>query len=364
MRDKKLRVLLVEGDLDRAQMAHRSVEADSDGFEIDVATTLAEARRSILQTAPQLVITDLVLPDGRGTELVAAADGTPVVVLARRNDATVVLQAAQRGALDEVVQTEGAEQKRADQEPRQPENPSSGATQSSMVSDLLTGVAHEVNQPLYAITNYAWACCQSLAASDRPVPVDKLKQWCESIQSAAQRASEIISRLRDFTQDVDSQREAVDLNEVIEHSFERMSHEAAWRQVTLQRAMSSIPPVVLAAPAQIQQVMVNLMRNACESTLKSNGQPSSQVVRVSTRVVGQYAEVLVTDHGIGIPEAPEILFGEFVTTKPTSMGMGLAVSRSIIQAHGGTIEARNNSGEGATFAFKLPLVREDRPDGP
>jgi signal transduction histidine kinase len=189
-----------------------------------------------------------------------------------------------------------------------------------------------------------------------------LKEWCEEIQSAAQRASGIIKQLREFALRADHKWEPIDLNEIVEQSIDLLAHEARRQQVVWQRETSAASPKVLAAPIQIQQVMVNLLRNACEAIPENHGPVQSRVIRVATRIAGQYAEVLVADQGVGIPEDPEPLFDAFVTTKPTGMGMGLAVSRSIIDAHGGTIEARNNSGEGSTFAFRLPLIREAPPD--
>jgi PAS domain S-box-containing protein len=515
MGNEQARILLVENDPAHVSLARRCFAAESGSFDLDVAPTLTDAKRKIRCNAPSLVITDLLLPDGLGTELIGAGEkAPPVVIMTSHGDEQVAVEAIKRGALDYVVKSEAAiaeivhitrralrqwqlivernraesalrgsesrfrqlaensqqvfwlvsadlrdtlyvspaferitgrtchalyanpntllddvhpddrplvraelrrvttgessrrrelefrivrrdgrlrwarmlmfsvfdsagtpyrvggimedvtERKQAEEKLQQRENQLAHVTRLSTMGELLTGIAHEVNQPLYAISNYAWACSRSLASNDRPLPVDKLKKWCEEIQSAAQRASEIIKRLREFTQRADHKRETINLNDVVEQSIDLLSHEARRQQVVLQREMSATPPTVLAAPIQIQQVMVNLLRNACEAFPEDSGPTQPRVVRMTTRIVGQYAEVLVTDLGVGIPEDPEPLFDAFVTTKPTGMGMGLAVSRSIINAHGGTIGARNNSGQGATFAFTLPLIREARTDGP
>ncbi|MEQ8791527.1 MAG: ATP-binding protein [Pirellulaceae bacterium] len=510
----KFRVLLVEPEPGQVILAQRAFAAEQQRFELLVAPTLADARRLIRERSPTLVITDLLLPDGRGTELFSATDeGPPVVVMTSQGDERVAVEAIQGGAIDYVVKSESAydeivhiarralrqwrllldrdraqaalreseerfrqmaensqqvfglisadlrhvlyaspayekitgrcfdslyenprtllravypddraqvvetlrrrvadcssrpselefriqqpdgslrwtrailfsvcdksgtpfrvggvledvtQRKEAVEQLRERELQLAHVSRLNTMEELLAGIAHEVNQPLYAIANYAWACSRALAAENQSIPVDKLKDWCEGIQSAASRASEIIKRLREFTRRVDDQRAAVDLNETIEQSIELLSYNAQQQQVVFERELCDASPKVLADPIQLQQVMVNLLRNACESFEQDDAQGELRVVRVATRIVDHYAEVLVMDRGVGIPEDSESLFNAFVTTKPTGMGMGLAVSRSIVDALGGTIKARNNADGGATFIFTLPLVREVRSNG-
>jgi hypothetical protein len=510
-----IQVLLVEDEPAHVRLAQRSFSIEPHSYRLTIASTLAAARECLRTSSPSLVITDLVLPDGRGTELIAPegdAPSPPVVVLTSQGDEQVAVDAIKRGALDYIVKSDTVfaemprvadrairqwrvidERNRAQAALRDSEqrfrqlaensqqifwlsaadlsetlyvSPAyetiTGRSTASLYADptswwemlaaddrdevrsrvrhtiaaqkpirtefeyrivrpdgavrwlrvllfsvlddrgspirlagiaedvtarqlaleqlrvrelqiahvarlntmgeLVAGIAHEVNQPLYAISNFARACNNSLSA-DAPPPLEKLRRWTEEIQSAASRASEIIKRLSDFTRRGEFRPQPVDLNLTVNESLELLAFDARQLHVEVERRLCASSPRVLADPVQLQQIIVNLLRNAYEA-VSSNGQNGVHRVRLATSADGEFATIAVTDNGPGLPPDYESLFDAFVTTKPTGMGMGLAISRSLVEAHGGRIRAANNPEGGAAFTFTIPLAMEGSADGP
>ncbi len=223
----------------------------------------------------------------------------------------------------------------------------------STMGELIAGIAHEVNQPLHTISNYTSTIASALA-DNGAVPISKLKKWNDDISKAVMRAAEIIKRTRAYMSKGPAQRELVNLNLVVEESIELMAFEARRKRVKVFAELKRPSPIVFADPVAIQQVIVNLLRNAFEAM--DSATSDDRVVDVTTRMDGNNAEIAVADRGVGLTdEAMSRLFSPFYTSKPEGMGMGLPISRTIVEAHQGRIWATRNAQGGATFHVRLPL---------
>lgn len=223
----------------------------------------------------------------------------------------------------------------------------------STAGEMVAGIAHEVNQPLYAIVNYAKACA-NLLALDEPSK-DALRQWTDEIARAAVRAGEIIKRLRDFTRRTETHRLSADVDDVVAASVEMVAFEARRAGVAIQFEFSKADITAVVDRIQVQQVLVNLLRNALEA-LEATPTEGRRVV-VRTAASGPFVEVSVADNGPGLAaHVAAKIFEPFVTTKPNGLGMGLTISRSIVEAHGGRIWTNANPDGGTIFCFSLPMA--------
>lgn len=222
----------------------------------------------------------------------------------------------------------------------------------STMGELVAAIAHEVNQPLYSIVNYAKAC-GNLLNQEQPA-LDELAEWTREISVAAVRAGEIIKRLRGFLRRPEAQRTPVRINEVIDESVALMAFEAQRHQVTIRQFPADGEVVAAIDRIQIQQVLVNLLRNACEAVSKNPVE--GRMVEIKAILEGGSVEVSVADNGSGLLDFEgRDIFAPFVTNKPQGLGMGLPISRTIIESHGGQIRAENGARGGAVFCFTLPV---------
>ena len=222
------------------------------------------------------------------------------------------------------------------------------------LGEMSASIAHELNQPLGAIYNNAGAA-EILLKTDPP-KLDEVKEILADIKRDDQRASDIIARIRKLLRKSDFELRETDLNEAINESMATIRGEASDKEVIVNVDLESGLPKISADRVQLQQVIMNLALNGMEAM---HGVPANErVLSVrSTRASDKAAEVSVTDTGRGIPEEllPRI-FEPFVTSKSTGMGLGLAISRTIVEAHGGQIRAENAPGGGAVFRVTLPFA--------
>jgi len=219
------------------------------------------------------------------------------------------------------------------------------------MGELAASFAHELNQPLGAIRFNVEAAVR-LMATNRGT-IDDIREILHDIDREDARASQIIERQRAMLQKREVEQRALDLNDVIRESLAIVAHDAVTRRVRIDAELCREPCPVIGDAIMLQQVLVNLIVNGMDAMALA---PASQrrLVVQSTRT-RQVAEVAVRDDGGGIaPEVLPRLFEPFVTTKSKGMGIGLTIVRGIIEAHGGTIQARNNPDGGATFSFALP----------
>jgi len=224
-------------------------------------------------------------------------------------------------------------------------------TRVAILGELSGAMAHELNQPLTAILSNAQAG-QQLIARDPP-DLEEVRGILADIVADDLRAGEVIRRLRSLLKRDDSRVEKLDLSAVVADVLDLAGSELLTHQISLEKNLDPALPAVLGDRIQLQQVLLNLIVNACEAMAATRA--SARSLRVVTREGDlNQVEVAVSDSGPGIAEEIlEQLFEPFSTTKQTGLGLGLSISRAIVAAHNGSIKARNGSG-GATFSIRLP----------
>jgi two-component system sensor kinase FixL len=233
----------------------------------------------------------------------------------------------------------------------------------SAMDEMGAALAHELNQPLTAIMLYLQAASRSLARSERdnrPLQAETFHQVLEKAVHEAERAGNIISRMRHFVEKREPKRAAVDLNTVVEEAIELVllgRRNPPW----IERHFAPDLPKAVVDPVQIQQVAVNVLRNACEA-LRDHPDPR---IMITTRREGDEIAASFEDNGPGLPASTvPTIFKAFSTSKRTGMGLGLSISRTIAQNHAGdlTVEPGGN-GRGACFTLLLPVVDPGEADG-
>jgi two-component system sensor kinase FixL len=224
------------------------------------------------------------------------------------------------------------------------------------LGEMASSLAHELNQPLTAISNYLRGC-QRLVESDRPPPKATLAEALGRAAEQALRAGQIISRLREFVARGENERAIESVSKIVEEAGALALLGAKEQAVKVRFRFDPDANLVLADKIQVQQVLLNLMRNALEAM---EGCPRRELT-ISTAVrQGDFVELRVADTGPGVDqEVAARLFQPFVTSKPHGMGVGLSICRTIVESHGGRIWVEPNPGGGTLFAFTLPRVDEE-----
>jgi C4-dicarboxylate-specific signal transduction histidine kinase len=226
----------------------------------------------------------------------------------------------------------------------------------TILGELTASLAHEVNQPLAGIVSSADACLHWLAA--QPPNVDKARRAIERITRDAKRASDVVARVRNLAKKAPLQRTWVDINETVEETISLATRELSQNNVSLETQLAENLPQILADRIQLQQVILNLIINACEALTAADDEFRKLSLSTAREMDG--VALTVRDTGVGIdPQQIETVFEAFHTTKPGGMGMGLAVSRSIIEGHGGRLWAEPNEPRGAIFKFSIPSKKEN-----
>ena len=226
-----------------------------------------------------------------------------------------------------------------------------------MLGELAASIAHEVNQPLSGIVSSGSACLRWLA---RDVPdLEEAREAARRIVRDGKRAGEIIARIRALTKKAVASGEKLDLNETIREVLGLVSDEAKRRSVIIGTQFGDGVFPVRGDRVQLQQVLLNLVMNAIEA-MSTVGDRARELVITTRNIDSDQVQVTVEDSGTGIdPQMIDKIFGSFYTTKPGGMGMGLSISRSILQAHGGRLWAAAKDGAGAIFHFTLPKYHEE-----
>lgn len=231
------------------------------------------------------------------------------------------------------------------------------ASRLATLGELAAGVVHEVNQPLCTIVNFAKAC-KNMASGDAP-DLSSICQWSETIAGAAARSGDIVRRMLTFARAGDARRAMISIEQLVSDAILLVRHEARSRRVELRPETSEQDLAVYADSVRIHQVLVNLLRNAIESFTEAS--PADRRVVVRARRGDGRVQVSVSDNGPGPPEAESAkIFEPFFTTKPQGLGIGLAISRRIIEDHGGRIWAEAAHSGGLTIHFTLATGK----DGP
>lgn len=253
----------------------------------------------------------------------------------------------------ERLRTEMREHARSEERILQLQAELSHISRLSMIGEMTSGLGHELNQPLAAINNYAQGCIRRIQAGkdDNESLVDALQR----ISREAARASDIIARFRRFAKKEQLQRDWVNIDALICDAVRLSELDSAKHGVEVDLHLSGVMPQVFIDPIQIQQVIVNLVRNAIEATLETPEGKKPVSVHVSSPDEDRI-KVSVSDNGHGLlAESVDHLFQPFFTTKANGLGMGLSLSHRIIKAHGGELSAQPNEDSGMTFYFVLPV---------
>jgi two-component system, LuxR family, sensor kinase FixL len=277
-------------------------------------------------------------------------DGTQVTVASRWS-----LQRDSRGAPVAVLETNNdiTERKRAEQERqrlRELEADLMRVNRVSMMAELAASLTHEVKQPIAAIDVSARACLQWL--DKKPPAIERARDSVTRIVKDANRAVDIVDRNRSLYTRTTTPCEAVDLNEVVRQMLVLLRDPANRHSVSIRTELDPALPATKGDRIQLQQVLMNLMLNGIEAMAVGSGE-----LHVGSMTT-EHGEIMisVSDSGIGLPaEGPERIFDAFFTTKPHGTGMGLSISRRIIESHGGRLWASPRGGRGTTFRFTLPV---------
>jgi PAS domain S-box-containing protein len=226
-------------------------------------------------------------------------------------------------------------------------------TRVSTVGELTASLAHEVNQPLTAITNNGSACLRLLA--NQNLNPEVLRRALEEIVADGNRASAVIARIRGFIKKAPAEKSVLDVNEVIQEVLALVGPELQKNRVVVKCELGKALPPVLADRVQLQQVLLNLVVNGIEAMAAVAERSRELVVQSHIEESGDLM-ITVSDSGTGLSSEADEVFTPFFTTKANGMGMGLSISRSLIEDHGGRLWATPNSPRGASFSFTLPTA--------
>jgi NO-binding membrane sensor protein with MHYT domain len=225
---------------------------------------------------------------------------------------------------------------------------------AASLGELAASIAHEINQPLGAIANSASACLRWLSV--QPPNLDEARHAATHAVRESNRASEVIARIRALVKKEPPASHRLDLNEIIREVLNLTSNEVAKARITLNTDFAPGLPPILGDRVQLKQVVLNLVTNAIEAMTPLQDRPRE--LRVQSATDSDAIQVSVQNTGIGLhPEQLDRIFQPFFTTKPSGIGMGLSISRSIIEAHGGRLWAESLDSHGAVFHFTLPKPR-------
>ena len=272
-----------------------------------------------------------------------------VLAMFSRKPATAETTEALASGADLIAQ--GIERKNAQQALQTTQVELARVSRLTTMGELAASIAHEVNQPLTAVTNNSSACLRLLAASKLEPEV--LRRVLEEIVADGNRASAVIARIRAFIKKAPAEKSKLNINEVIQEVLTLTDREIFENRVQLDRQLSVALPLVLADRVQMQQVLLNLMMNGIEAMAAVTNRPRSLCVKSRIDDSGDVL-VAVCDSGTGLSSEADRLFTPFFTTKASGMGMGLSISRSLVESHGGRLWAEPNSPHGAVFCFSLP----------
>jgi len=226
-------------------------------------------------------------------------------------------------------------------------------TRVGKLTEFVSSLAHEISQPLTSILSYAQAAQRMLA--NREPQINEVLQY---IINDDQRASEVIRRLRSLLKKNNSEMKPVDINGLINETIGFLNTDLNSRHCNLEIKLDSAIPLVHGDRIQLQQVLLNLISNSLDAMNQNQGS-RDLLIRTSYKDI-QNIMVAVKDSGCGIPaqDLPKV-FNHFFTSKADGLGMGLSISRSIVEAHGGHLDVKNNPERGATFYFTLPASQKD-----
>jgi C4-dicarboxylate-specific signal transduction histidine kinase len=372
-----LDILHLEDNPEDAELIQEILEADGIVSHITRVETQADFLTSLEQVRFDLILADYSLPSFDGLSALKLAlekcPNVPFIFVSATLGEEVAIEALKVGATDYVLKDrlsriatsvqralreaeERQQRKRAEEELRDTQLQLAHVTRVATLGELTASIAHEINQPLAAVVNNASACLRWLAANN----VEEARHSAELIRADGQRAGDIIQRIRSLAKKAPPQKDWIDINQSIREVIALARSEVQRQGVSVEMELSDVQhaQLVFADRIQLQQVILNLIMNAVEAMSEMSNGPRELLIRTGAEASGSIV-VAVRDSGPGLsPENLERLFTPFYTTKPQGLGMGLAICRSIVEAHGGKLWATANEDRGATFQFTLPTEVE------
>jgi PAS domain S-box-containing protein len=245
------------------------------------------------------------------------------------------------------------EHKQAEETLRQTQTELTRVARVTTVGELTASIAHEVNQPLAAVVTNGNACLRWLAA--KPSNLDEARKAVERIIRDANLASDVIARIRTLLKKGEQVKTRINANKIIRAMVALVEADARRHNVSVRTKLAANLPLVSGDRVQLQQVLLNLVVNALDAMSTVDNGP--RILQIETgRIRNEAIQIAVQDSGVGLnAQNQERLFEAFYTTKPQGLGMGLSISRSIVESHGGRLWAMANEGPGATFRFTLPI---------
>jgi two-component system sensor kinase FixL len=249
-----------------------------------------------------------------------------------------------------------SEQRAAEQSARALELRLAHVGRFNLMGEMAAGIAHEINQPLSAIATYAQAGKRVLQRANPDIAM--LSDICAKIDDQARRAGQVIDNLRKFIRKQEIETQSLDVNRVVADVFSLVEVDAHSESIPVQVRAAAGLPRVRADAVQLQQVLLNLTRNSVDAMRGGLGKERGIVI-ATERGVGGGVRIRVTDHGHGVsPQLGDNVFHPFVTTKRDGLGVGLAISKTIVQSYGGTLGYTENPAGGAIFTVELPAEGE------
>ena len=284
----------------------------------------------------------------------SAAERSAIESLRRaRDDLRKTVQELQ--STNEALQAESLERKHAEEARREAQAELARVSRVTTMGELTASLAHEVNQPIAAAVTNANTCLRWLTR-DHP-DVEEAREAASRIVKDATRAAGIISRVRLLFKKSTPQRELVDVNEAIREMMVLLRSEAMRYNITVRMELAADLPRIMGDRVQLQQVLMNLIVNSIDAMKELDG--VRELAVKSQRMEKEEVLVSVSDTGVGLPpQQADQIFDAFFTTKPHGTGMGLRISRSIVESHEGRLWAADNSPRGASFCFTLPTKIE------
>jgi two-component system sensor kinase FixL len=226
----------------------------------------------------------------------------------------------------------------------------------SLLGEMAAGIAHEINQPLTAIANYSQAAKNMFAHGTADTKT--LRNACDGIAEQVQRAGAVITNLRNFVRKREVEKKPLSLKHLVDDVLILINADAAHKGVTVETTVPDSLPKIAGNAVQLQQVLLNLTRNAVDAMSANVRRPREITIDVS-RVGDGKVEIRVSDRGPGVSSSlEEAIFHPFFTTKEDGLGVGLAISRTIIEAHGGELSYERRAEGGSTFIVSLPILEQ------
>ena len=251
------------------------------------------------------------------------------------------------------IATDISEQKNREQQDKKHLDELAHATRLGLMGEMASGIAHEVNQPLAAISSYARVSI-NLANAENPNLV-KLTEILYKTQQQALRAGRIVHRMREFVKSHEKHRSSADINALIHDAVGLCVAELKQSAINLTFDLENSLPLVYVDHIQIEQVVINLIRNSVEALQNLSASQHRQITIHSRLAMNNGVHVSVKDNGVGLDnDQRQKILTPFYTTKADGMGMGLSISRSIVEAHEGSLHFNSEPGKGTTFYFILP----------